>query len=529
MRLPAFTLIAMTLSFWVRAGNKPGKIFTIDTEEIRSVVLFPPDVKVYEIATGGMHEYRSDWSRRSNRHVGKALAKRLRRRHYRVSTVADSSIGYEQCELQALMKLVCRNIKAHIYGEQVFFAKTLMHLWRKWQRSYPKLRRMNNAHVFRMLCLIAILIIALATVKVCARDAPTNVHLPSIYQMSRELEHRLLMSGMVVHDSALDAYLNTVIRSLVLPGDTIGPSLKVRVLKDPGINAFATPHGTVYVYAGILARMDNEAQLAALLGHEMTHITHQHAVKQRHNLKKKTGLLAGVRVGLSSVLGGFSNLFGNIITLSAITGYSRQLETEADRIGMRRMVRQGYRPVAFRDLFGILKDHLEEEDINEPYFFSTHPKILRRIRNYHSIIGDDTLQQYDGMVNDTLFLEKNASIIAMDAEMNIRAGRYSIAHKEILKCLYIDPYDTTAMLLQGDLYRKRNYEGDINNALEHYWAAVEYDTELARTHRELGLLYYQDANKEKYCTHLQKYLHLAPHAFDRELVEEILSKCASGE
>ena len=78
----------------------------------------------------------------------------------------------------------------------------------------------------------------------------------------------------------LEAYVNEVTQSL-LPAEAKwqGLSLKVQVIQNPLLNAFVLPNGMMYVHTGLLARMDNEAQLAALLGHEITHVTHRHTIK----------------------------------------------------------------------------------------------------------------------------------------------------------------------------------------------------------------------------------------------------------
>jgi hypothetical protein len=116
-------------------------------------------------------------------------------------------------------------------------------------------------------------------------------------------------SGFLYEDADLEVYLNEVARKLQSPDDLAGLPVKILVLKDPHLNAFAFPNGVIYLHSGLLARMDNEAQLAALRGHEITHCTHQHALRLR-SLRTKVGQhLAGTlrdgsgsRVDLLSIL-----------------------------------------------------------------------------------------------------------------------------------------------------------------------------------------------------------------------------------
>jgi len=84
-------------------------------------------------------------------------------------------------------------------------------------------------------------------------------------------------SGALYRDAELDAYLTGVARKLQPPAVLQVIPFRVAVVKNPWLNAFAMPNGALYIHSGLLARLDNEAQLAAVLGHEMVHVTHRHA------------------------------------------------------------------------------------------------------------------------------------------------------------------------------------------------------------------------------------------------------------
>jgi predicted Zn-dependent protease len=118
-----------------------------------------------------------------------------------------------------------------------------------------------------------------------------------IWQESRDLEHRLDQSGLLYAEPVLLAYLNTIAARLGQATPTGGKlQFMVKVIRSPLLSAFALPHGVIYVYTGLLAKLENEAQLATLLGHEMTHIVHRHTVKEWRHIENTTAVLASLGI-----------------------------------------------------------------------------------------------------------------------------------------------------------------------------------------------------------------------------------------
>lgn len=210
-----------------------------------------------------------------------------------------------------------------------------------------------------------------------------------LWLRSEEEQRVLNRSGLIYKDEELEAYLNEISKKLQPPEVFKHIPFKIMVIKNHLLNAFAFPNGVIYVHTGILARMENEAQLATLLAHEMTHSTHRHTVRRFRDIKNKTAFLATVQVTLGGLGGGIGNLatlLGTVGTLAAVTGYSRELEAEADMEGLKLMVKAGYDPREAPKLFIHLKKELEEEKIKEPFFFGTHPRLQERIENYESLL-----------------------------------------------------------------------------------------------------------------------------------------------
>ena len=210
-----------------------------------------------------------------------------------------------------------------------------------------------------------------------------------LWNRSAEEQKRLNNSNYLYDDPVVVDYLNEVAQYLVPDDiDEKGLSIEVKIIKNPLLNAFAYPNGVIYVHTGILSKMENEAQLATLLGHEMTHVTHRHTVENYRSVKNISAALATVQMASIpfGVYGDLANLLGSVGAMAAVTGYSRELETEADWLGLKLMVAAGYDPQEATKLFEHLKKDIEEQDIKEPFFFGSHPRLQERINNYTQFI-----------------------------------------------------------------------------------------------------------------------------------------------
>lgn len=144
------------------------------------------------------------------------------------------------------------------------------------------------------------------------------------------------------------------------------------VLRDPSPNAFALPNGHVYLHTGMLARMDDEAQLAGLLAHEINHVAGHHSIVDFRSRKKKT--IA------SMVLGGLGG-WGSIIATGLYTsvyGFTRDLEQEADNKAVPILAGSRYDPHAMPEIFEILSTDYEGLNPRIPTIWSTHPQLEER-------------------------------------------------------------------------------------------------------------------------------------------------------
>ena len=324
----------------------------------------------------------------------------------------------------------------------------------------------------------------------------------------------LAKSGRVLDDPALTAYVQRV-------ADRLFPEFKghihVHILKAQSLNAFALPNGDIYLNEGILARFRNESQLAALLGHEGTHFVNRHSFQELEHVKSTAALGTVLAVVGTPVVG----LAANVLAMSSVTGYSRDLEAEADAQGYKRLVAAGYDPREAPKLFKLMMDEVEASGTKEPFFFSTHPALKDRYDNYLRL-SKDAPPPKDLPPDRYLATFADLRLASLKAEVSM--ARY----KQVIALLkeperrgdyppYVDYY-------LGEAYHQRGDKGDDERMKAAYLKAITAAPEFAPAHRALGMQLlkagaYDDAIRE-----LETYLSLAQGAKDRAYAEMYLEE-----
>jgi len=379
---------------------------------------------------------------------------------------------------------------------------------------------------------IALSAFIFALASACSSDIPPigvrggeqfNNEEQRLWKAAEAEEERLDDSGQLYEDVAVEAYVNEVLQHLVKTSGKSTLAFRAKLVKNPLLNAFTYPNGVIYVHTGILARMENEAQLATLLAHEMTHATHRHALQGQRSLKAKTATLAGLQMLMAPLgaYGGVITLLGAVGTMSAVTGYSRDLEREADSEGLEMMVRAGYSPTEAPKLFMHLKRDVDELKVKEPFFFGTHPRLVERIDSYTDLIAN----RYAGKTGLTYaerFMKQASHVVLDDAMLLLALGRFSLAESQIQRVLGPAPQNAVAHFDLGEVYRQRNSVGDLDKADHQFRQAAELDDRYAEPHRALGLIYKKQGRDRDTRAEWERYLMLAPTARDRGYIEQYL-------
>jgi len=346
-----------------------------------------------------------------------------------------------------------------------------------------------------------------------------------LWQRSIEEQQVLDNSGFVYRDGELQEYLNGIVKKLRPPETLATISFRIVVLKDPHLNAFAYPNGVIYIHAGILARVDNEAQLATLLAHEMAHCTCRHALKAFGNFKRTKDRIAMLQKPESALHHeDLMSLLGATQTVG-VTGYTQDLETEADLTGLEFVLNAGYDLKEAPRLFEHLKKELVEEKAREPFFFGTHPRLEKRIQNCKDFLRAHCQGQEEGVKNTEIFLEKIQRLLLENALLDLKAGRFPSTYRGLEKYLNAKPDDPRAYYLLGELCRQRAQEKDIARAKEYYKKAILLDPSYPEPYKAVGLIYYKEGEKRLARRSFESCLALSPHEADRAYIRGYLEQC----
>lgn len=161
-------------------------------------------------------------------------------------------------------------------------------------------------------------------------------------------------------------------------------ALRVRVVKTDQWNASAMANGAIWVYSGLMDAM-NDDELAIVLGHELTHYTHEHMRRQMSKGTVGQILGTGAAIASSQIKNTTARqvaAFGGQLGLSALmTGYSRDYEDQADRVGLRYVYEAGFDPTKGPGLWQKFKDKYGETDKITNFFTGDHSRPTERIHN----------------------------------------------------------------------------------------------------------------------------------------------------
>jgi predicted Zn-dependent protease len=248
--------------------------------------------------------------------------------------------------------------------------------------------------LFRLI--LSLCILASALLAGCATNPVTGQQefvLTSEQQeiaVGQQAHQEILQRYKVYEDAQLQNYVQSVGQRLAEKSHRTDLAYQFTLLDSTEINAFALPGGYVYITRGLLAYMNSEAELAAVLGHEIGHVTARHAVRQQTSAQAAnlgTGLLSILLPQIRST--GLDQVV-NVLGTALLRGYGREHELEADRLGAEYLARTGYDANAMLDVIRTLKDHeqldrelarLEGREARAYHgLFSTHPDNDTRLK-----------------------------------------------------------------------------------------------------------------------------------------------------
>ncbi len=245
-----------------------------------------------------------------------------------------------------------------------------------------------------LILLLAFLAVSCAVNPVTGKRELSLISEGQEIEMGKQTDAEVIAQFGLYDNPALAAYVSRL--GLTLAAKTQRPGLPYRfaVLDSPVVNAFAVPGGSVYVTRGILALMSSEAELAAVLGHELGHVSARHSVRRMsEQMLAQIGLVAGSVI--SKDFARYAGLAGAGIQVLFLK-YSRDDERQADGLGVDYSRLAGYDPADMAVTFTALEKMGDLSGGRSlPGFLSTHPLSSERIRNVQAMLKpeDQTLDR----------------------------------------------------------------------------------------------------------------------------------------
>ena len=386
------------------------------------------------------------------------------------------------------------------------------------------------------------------TVQVETLD-PDEQHL---WKESRRIQHEIESSGLAFEDPELDDYLARVLdRVGTSELDVAGLEPRVVVISDVQMHAYSFSNGVIYVHTGLLARMQDETQLATMLSRELAHVIHRHSLRAHRDRRAQADAMAWVGVGATLVEGGSdAKLLLQAASISSQAGFHHVLETQADAKGLATLHEAGYDVHEAPRFFESTIDYQREIHAQGPWsgFAFVPPVHVRaRIDGYDALIAreyGDAKATRPPIADDESFRRKMHGVRLHQANLELAAGLPESAEKTARLAARSDPSDAEAWVLVGrahDHRRKKAHPGraipataEIRQAFER---ALDVDRQNPTAIREIGMTYYRAGGSRapdpesasQALRYLRRYLSIVPDAEDASYVRSYIRRLTGSE
>lgn len=321
-----------------------------------------------------------------------------------------------------------------------------------------------------------------------------------------------------VQDQPLNDYITSLGMELAQTSDRPDMPYSFRAVNASHLNAYAFPGGSIAVTRGMLVELDNEAELAALLGHEIVHVAARHTAQRMTQQSLSNLVLSGVgRVVAqqSPDYAGLARDLGGLAQGALLARYSREDERQADRLGLEYMVAADHNPEGMVGLMDVLRGQREDQPGMLEQMFATHPMGEERYRT-----AVEAVRAYDPSIRQRplrreRFREATASVRAIAPAIkklqaaNAALAREQPAEAEALarEALQSAPDDYAAHVVLGTTLLSRQ---QLQPALNQLRTAMELDPDEGRAQHLAGVTLLQMDQPDAALQRFRRYQELLP-------------------
>jgi Zn-dependent protease with chaperone function len=361
---------------------------------------------------------------------------------------------------------------------------------------------------------------------------PVDADERGMWQQMERVEEEIAGSNLVVQDPALQLYVKGLIGKV---GGPAARDFRIYLVRIPDFNAMMFPTGMAVVFTGLLLRMRNEAQLAGVIAHEAAHFLRKHQIRQWRDMRTRTDLFsilamgAGVAGGAAGVGTGQLSQLGQLGTILSLLRYNRQLEAEADAMGVRLLAEQGYDPRAMADTWQQL---IAEEELSAKFrrkrrhrewsLFGTHPSPESRMADLRISAAEVTRPGVTYDARRAAYATATAKILPtlLDDQVKLNDPGASLY---VINTLARDGWTGLLRFNEAEIWRLRNRKGDDLIAARGYAAAVAYPDAPADAWRWHGIMLSKAGRRDEARAALSRYLQMSPNAPDAAFVRQMMA------
>ena len=360
---------------------------------------------------------------------------------------------------------------------------------------------------------------------------PTEKDELGMWKEMERAEEEISGSNLLIQDPKVTGYLKDLIGTI---GGPAAKDFRIYLARIPDFNAMMFPSGFAVVFSGLLLRMRNEAQLAGVIAHESGHFLRRHMVRAWRDEKRKTdilavgSMLAGIGgAGFGAYLGDYVQL-AELGTLLTLYSYSREMEAEADAMGLKLIAQQGYPPM---EMSRVWEQLIGEEKASARYrnkhrrrgsLFDTHPSEESRMADLRISAQEVTVpgRAYDD--HRARYLEMIGPMRQTLLDDQIKLNDPG-ASSYLIQTLAQDGWNGLLRFYDGEIWRLRNRPGDEARAAQSYAAAVLYPDAPAEAFRWHGVELLKNGRTGEAKAAFARYLTMKPDAPDAAWVRQMVS------
>ena len=342
-----------------------------------------------------------------------------------------------------------------------------------------------------------------------------------LWSLMDRVEREFKTSRFVVRDAELNAYLREVTCGLA---KEYCPDVRIYLIRTAQFNASMAPNGMLQLWTGLLLRCNDEAQLAAIIGHELGHYLRRHTLARWRDMRSKADFGAFLGLGLAVAGVGIAGIAADMALLASAFAFSRDQEREADEIGLDLMSRAGYAPAAAEEVWAqlIAEFKASTAERSKQLFFATHPEPQERMAAMRK--AADARGGSTGERARKRYIAKLSEVRGRMIGDELALRQYGRSEVVFERLLAQSPDDGTLLYAKGEVYRLRAGQGDAERAREAYGKALQTAGAPPETYRSLMLLELKGGARDRAQAAFDEYLARKPQATDAESLRMLLSQ-----